>query len=183
VRLTDACKKWKPYLPISNWSQTQLIKDAYYHTSHTHTDDTDRAAAAEGGECLFYERAVECRAAAGFLYSIPWYTPYGIRVYTFRQRAEGIFSILSIPIVGGWVFPVGCFPPCGVFPRGVWGLPPSGSFVARGCYLSVSDVFPALWRPGAWPTARPTAWQRLAWSCCCRPAQHAQRSRTSPTSW
>ena len=35
--------------------------------------------------------------------------------------------------VGGWGFPVGCFPPCGVSPRGVWGLPPSGSFVARCC--------------------------------------------------
>jgi len=40
---------------------------------------------------------------------------------------------------------VGCFPPCGVSPRGVWGLPPSGSFVARGCYLSVmSAVFSAV---------------------------------------
>jgi len=35
--------------------------------------------------------------------------------------------------VGGWGSPAGCFPPCGVSPRGVWGLPPSGSFVARCC--------------------------------------------------
>ena len=35
--------------------------------------------------------------------------------------------------VGGWGSPVGGFPPSGVSPRGVWGLPPSGSFVARSC--------------------------------------------------
>ena len=36
-------------------------------------------------------------------------------------------------VVGGWGSPVGGFPPCGVSRCGVWGLPPSGSFVARSC--------------------------------------------------
>ena len=38
--------------------------------------------------------------------------------------------------VGGRGSPAGCFPPCGVSPRGVWGLCcPSVSFVARSCYF------------------------------------------------
>jgi len=39
---------------------------------------------------------------------------------------------------------VGCFPPGGVFPCGVWGLPPSGSFVARCCLLSCLCVLCSL---------------------------------------
>ena len=46
--------------------------------------------------------------------------------------------------VGGWGSPVGCFPPGGVFPCGVWGLPPSGSFVARCCLLSCLCVLCSL---------------------------------------
>jgi len=99
------------------------------------------------------------------------------------KNREHLGKVVLKEAVGGWGFPVGCFPPCGVSPRGVWGLPPSGSFVKRCCIAFLSDMFPALWRPSAWQTSRPTTWQRLAWSCCCRPAQHAQRPRTSPTSW
>jgi len=47
---------------------------------------------------------------------------------------------IRILVVGGWGSPVGGFPPCGVSPRGVWGLPPSGSFVARSSLAFMSSV-------------------------------------------
>ena len=57
--------------------------------------------------------------------------------------------------VGGWGFPLGCFPPCGVSPRGVWGLPPP-VLLSRVVATFHSDVCCLLWRIGAWPTSRPT---------------------------
>jgi len=52
--------------------------------------------------------------------------------YEYELRAYGAGHYVPTA-VGGWGSPVGGFPPCGVSPRGVWGLPPSGSFVARCC--------------------------------------------------
>jgi len=86
--------------------------------------------------------------------------------------------------VGGWGSPVGCFPPCGVSPRGVWGLCPL-RFLCRAWLLPFCDVSGSrrLWRPRAWPASRPPTWlRRLA--CCCRAVQQAVRSWTSNlTSW
>ena len=93
-----------------------------------------------------------------------------------------IYYIYKLLVVGGWGFPVGCFPPCGVFPPRCLGAAPL-RFFCCAWLLPFCDVCCLLCRPGVWPTARPPAWQRLAWSCCCRPAQHAPRPRTSHTSW
>ena len=67
--------------------------------------------------------------------------PYFTCIPPVAHRFLGIPSIIVYPCialyisshVGGWGSPVGCSPPCGVSPRGVWGLPLSGSFVARSC--------------------------------------------------
>jgi len=91
-------------------------------------------------------------------------------------------SKLSGPTCWRVGFPCGLFPPVWCFPPWCLGAAPL-RFFCRAWLLPLCDVFSLLCRLGVWPTSRPTTWQRLAWPCCCRPAQHAQRPRTSPTSW
>jgi len=59
--------------------------------------------------------------------------------------------------VGGWGSPVCCFPPCGVSPRGVWGLCP---------LRSSDDAFSMMMSPRAEPTSGcsepDSSWQSAA---------------------
>ena len=73
-------------------------------------------------------------------------------------------------------------PPRVVFPPGVWGLPPSGSFAARGCYLSVmSIVFSAVPASGRPPGQRQVLYAYVCMYVKIRRHQHTRvHAHTGP---
>ena len=79
-------------------------------------------------------------------------------LYTYQNRSTQRLG----GCVGGWGSPVGCFPPCGVSPRGprCLGAAPLRApvLLSRVAASSHVSVFCLLWHPGAWPTARPPTW-------------------------